>query len=80
MVCKNQTLRVPVSELVSLVYYSPNLCVRDIEAMVHFLQTAFPEFRMRGEGIRNDGTRWVHVGTDETYIALGQSRVDPAKH
>jgi hypothetical protein len=56
-----------------------NLCVRDTEVMIHFLQTAFPEFRVRGEGISNDGTRWVHVGTDETYIALGQARVDPAK-
>lgn len=56
-----------------------NLCVRDIESMIRFLQTAFPEFRVRGEGISNDGTRWVHVGTDETYIALGQSRVQPAQ-
>ena len=53
-----------------------NICVRDIEAMTRFLQTAFPDFRLRGEGLSQDGTRWVHVGTDETYIALGQSRVD----
>jgi len=46
-----------------------NLCVRDIEAMIHFLQTALPEFRVQGEGISNDWTRWVHVGTDDTYIA-----------
>ena len=52
-----------------------NLCVRDTEAMIRFLQTAFPEFRVRGEGISNDGTRWVHIGTNETYIALGQARV-----
>lgn len=52
-----------------------NLCVRNIDGMIRFLQTAFPEFRVRGEGISNDGTRWVHVGTDETYIALGQSRL-----
>jgi catechol 2,3-dioxygenase-like lactoylglutathione lyase family enzyme len=57
-----------------------NLCVRDIEGMIRFLQTAFPEFRVRGEGISNDGTRWVHIGTHETYIALSQSRVEPAKH
>src|ERR1700690_249084 len=57
-----------------------NLCVRDIESMTRFLQTAFPEFRVRGEGVSNDGTRWVHVGTDETYIALGQSRGEPAGH
>src|SRR5712691_9738197 len=25
------------------------------------------------------GTRWVHIGTHETYIALGESRVEPAK-
>jgi catechol 2,3-dioxygenase-like lactoylglutathione lyase family enzyme len=55
-----------------------NICVRDIGGMILFLQTAFPEFRVRGEGISSDGTRWVHVGTDETYIALGQSRVEPA--
>ena len=57
-----------------------NLCVRDIESMIRFLQTAFPEFRVRGEGISNDGSRWVHVGTDETYIALGQSRTEPRQN
>lgn len=42
-----------------------NICVRDIDAMIRFLQTAFPEFHVRGEGTSADGTRWVHVGTDE---------------
>jgi catechol 2,3-dioxygenase-like lactoylglutathione lyase family enzyme len=56
-----------------------NVCVRDLDAMIRFLETAFPEFQVRGEGTSNDGTRWVHVGTDETYIALGQSRVEPQK-
>ena len=56
-----------------------NLCVRDLEGMIRFLQTAFPEFRIRGEGITREGARWVHVGTDETYIALSQSSVDAAK-
>jgi catechol 2,3-dioxygenase-like lactoylglutathione lyase family enzyme len=56
-----------------------NLCVRDIEGMIRFLQTAFPEFRVRGEGTSADGTRWLHIGTDDTYIALGGSRVEPAK-
>jgi catechol 2,3-dioxygenase-like lactoylglutathione lyase family enzyme len=54
-----------------------NVCVRDLDAMIRFLETAFPEFHDRGEGTSSDGTRWVHVGTDETYIALGQSRVEP---
>ena len=54
-----------------------NVCVRNIEGMIDFLRTAFPEFRVRGEGVSRDGTRWVHVGTDETYIALGESRTEP---
>jgi catechol 2,3-dioxygenase-like lactoylglutathione lyase family enzyme len=51
-----------------------NISVRDIEAMVRFLRTAFPEFRVRGEGQSRDGSRWVHVGTDDTYIALSPAR------
>lgn len=54
-----------------------NISVRDIKGMVCFLQTAFPEFRVRGEGVSQDGTRWMHVGTGETYIALSQSRLEP---
>jgi catechol 2,3-dioxygenase-like lactoylglutathione lyase family enzyme len=57
-----------------------NICVRDVDAMIRFLTTAFPEFRVRGEGISRDGTRWVHIGTDDTYIALGQARTDSGKH
>ena len=30
-----------------------NLCVRDIDGMLRFLKTAFPEFRVRGEGASN---------------------------
>ena len=55
-----------------------SLTVRDIEEMIRFLRTAFPEFRVRGEGKSNDGSRWVHVGTDETYIALSPAKTDPA--
>ena len=56
-----------------------NIAVRDIEGMIRFLQTAFPEFRVRGEGISQDGGRWVHFGTNETYIALGQCLAEPEK-
>ena len=56
-----------------------NLCVRDIEGMIRFLQTAFPEFQVRGEGRNQNGTRWVHVGTKETYIALNQANAEPEK-
>jgi hypothetical protein len=46
------------------------LSMRDIEHMTRFLETAFPEFRVRGEGISQEGTRWGAYASDETYIAL----------
>src|SRR2546425_7534791 len=54
-----------------------NLFVRDIDATIRFLQTAFPEFRMRFDGMDPRGFRWVHIGTDDTYIALTQSTIEP---
>ena len=54
-----------------------NLIVRDIDATIRFLQTAFPEFGIRHDGLDPDGTRWVHIGTDDTYIALNQSTAEP---
>ena len=54
-----------------------NLFVRDIDATIRFLQAAFPEFRLRFDGMDPRGFRWVHVGTEETYIALIQSTVEP---
>ncbi len=47
-----------------------NICVHDIDGVVKFLQTAFPDFRVRHDGLDSKSVRWVHVGTDETYIAL----------
>lgn len=54
-----------------------NLCVRDIAGMIRFIQTAFPDFRIRFDGPGLDGVRWVHVGTAETYLALNQATVQP---
>jgi len=56
-----------------------NLCVRDVDAAIRFLRTAFPEFRVRGEGRTGQDTRWVHVGTDEVYLALTEARAEPAE-
>ncbi len=53
-----------------------NICVKDIDVMIGFLKTAFPDFRVRGEGTGKDGGRWLHVGTDDTYIALQQANKD----
>ncbi|HVS83636.1 MAG TPA: VOC family protein [Pyrinomonadaceae bacterium] len=56
-----------------------NLNVRDVEAMIRFLKTAFPEFRVRREG-KCHGIRWVHVGTDNTYIVLNPTKADSERH
>ncbi len=56
-----------------------NLAVRDVDAMVRFLQTAFPDFRVRREGKTWQGARWLHVGTDDTYIAVNEALKQPAE-
>ncbi len=54
-----------------------NLEVRDVDAMIRFLRTAFPDFRVRGEGKLS--SRWVHVGTDDADLALQQATAEPAE-
>lgn len=55
-----------------------NMIVRDIDATAKFLQTAFPEFRIRKQG-GSGADRWMHIGTDDTYIALNQASAEPAE-
>lgn len=52
-----------------------NLHVRHFDEAVRFLKSAFPDFTIRSES-ETDGLRWMHIGTDETYIALNETRVD----
>jgi catechol 2,3-dioxygenase-like lactoylglutathione lyase family enzyme len=54
-----------------------NLTVRNIDETIRFLRIAFPNFQIRFDGIDSYGRRWVHVGTDETYIALMQATFKP---
>jgi len=54
-----------------------NLTVRDVDRMVRFLRAAFPDFRIRREGV-SDGRRWMHVGNDDTYIAVNEATGEPA--
>jgi catechol 2,3-dioxygenase-like lactoylglutathione lyase family enzyme len=56
-----------------------NLAVRDLEGALRFLRTAFPEFRVRGEGRTLAGERWVHCGSDEAYVALQEAPLAPAE-
>ena len=55
-----------------------NITVRDVDVMTAFLQTAFPDFRIRNEG-RNHGRRWRHVGNDDTYLTLNEADNEPAE-
>jgi len=56
-----------------------NLIVRNLDETIRFLTTAFPEFRIRGEGKTWSGRRWVHVGTEASYLALHQASEEPAE-
>ena len=53
-----------------------NLIVRDMDGMIRFLQTAFPDFEVRGGGTGPTGARWIHIGTENTYIALNEATQD----
>jgi len=56
-----------------------NITVQNIDDVIHFFKTAFPEFKVRGRG--ETGTeKWAHIGTDDTYIAINQQvKTSPAK-
>jgi len=56
-----------------------NLIVRDLEGIVAFVRTAFPDFRIRMQGKGWGGERLMHVGNDETYLALHEARAEPAE-
>lgn len=49
-----------------------NITVNDLQKAIHFFQTAFPHFKIRGGG--NDTREWVHLGDDTTYIAINQAK------
>ena len=49
-----------------------NLTVNSIDETIRFLTFAMPEFEIRGEGI-NNGRRWVHIGTDRSYLAINEA-------
>ena len=56
-----------------------NLVVRDVDATLRFLQTALPDFAVRHDSGGRPADRWVHVGNDHAYVALMQSRAEPAE-
>jgi catechol 2,3-dioxygenase-like lactoylglutathione lyase family enzyme len=55
-----------------------NLSVRDVEETLRFVACALPGFRVRGRGADCAGHAWVHVGDDESYLALLQASAEAA--
>ena len=50
-----------------------NIVVKDIEATTTFLSVAFPQWKVRGQGVSDwygYQRKWVHIGNDEQYITL----------
>ncbi len=49
-----------------------NLSVKDINASVEFIQAAFPDWKVRGQGTNSwyGRRRWLHIGDDDYYITL----------
>jgi len=50
-----------------------NLVVHNITETQYFIQTAFPNWKIRGSGISvwyGKKRNWVHIGSDDYYITL----------
>ena len=53
-----------------------NLNVDDLDACAKCLTTALPHFKIRGGVTSGDGAKWIHIGTDSTYLTLNEVKVD----
>ncbi len=51
-----------------------NVSVGNIDEAIRFLNTALPEYRIRHRGGRKGKDEWVHIGTEDSYIALNEAR------
>jgi|TARA_B110000014_G_scaffold236071_1_gene201066 catechol 2,3-dioxygenase-like lactoylglutathione lyase family enzyme len=52
-----------------------NIVVKDIEASIHFYQSAFPHWFIRDKGNdkwSNKERNWLHLGDDYQYIAMSE--------
>ena len=47
-----------------------NMTSTDVDETIRFLLTAMPEFSIRGEGGGDKAQRWVHVGTEDSYLCI----------
>ena len=47
-----------------------NMTSTDLDETIRFLLTAMPEFSIRGEGEGEKTRRWVHIGTEDSYLCI----------
>ena len=58
-----------------------NITVLDVDAAIRFLKTAMPEFEIRGGGTGEKCKRWVHIGTEDSYLAIeDRGAQEPGPH
>jgi catechol 2,3-dioxygenase-like lactoylglutathione lyase family enzyme len=60
-----------------------NLTVTDLDTVTHFLTTALPHWRVRGNGSMDwygKHVSWRHVGDDRFYLALQGGGVGASPH
>ena len=51
-----------------------NINVKNIDETLRFLTTALPNFHIRGgERLDNNKWKWVHIGTNSTYLCLNEN-------
>lgn len=56
-----------------------NLVVKDVEETQKFILTAFPGWKVRGEGESEwygKMRKWKHIGTDDYYLSINQGNED----
>jgi len=45
-----------------------NMHVQDVDKMLDFIQSAFPDFAIRYDSGSQDPERWVHIGNDWEFV------------
>ncbi|MEM7040679.1 MAG: VOC family protein [Bacteroidota bacterium] len=50
-----------------------NLTFADLDAALTFFEIALPEYKVRGSGGGNGERKWIHIGTDATYLCLNDA-------
>lgn len=56
-----------------------NLSCKDIDLTKKFYNTIFPHWYVRAEGV-NDGSRWIHLGDSQYYLALNDNPENNRTH